>query len=172
MLKIIINKAMKNILLLSGLILISFSCKEKDEKNQNFFTYQGEIHLTPTAYYGVEADGIELTISSFNYDDSTNEYSGSGSGVDFVKIKSDNSGKLPIGTFHSFETWGDTLSAFIGIVLINVDTLYSGNYDELDIKSGTISISESDNGYLVNYEIIIENGEMIKGEYEGNVIRN
>lgn len=163
---------MKNLFLLVGLIILLFSCKEKEEKNQNFFTYKGEIYLTPTAYYGVEADGIELTISSFNYDNSTNEYSGSGSGVDFVKLHSDNSSELPIGTFHSFETWGDTISTFLGIVLINVDTLYSGNYDELDINSGTINISESANGYLINYEIVIENGEIIIEEYEGEVIRN
>lgn len=116
----------------------------QEENNRNFLTYKGEVHPTPNAYYG----------------------------VDFVKIHPDNSGKLPVGNFHSYENWGDTLSTFIGLVLINVDTLYSGNYDEMDISSGTISIAQSPGGYLISYEIVGENGETVIGEYEGAVIRN
>ena len=165
---------MKIILRLLAVVLLLSSCKEEreEEVNNNFFIYQGTKHYTPFAYYGIENDGIELNISSFNYNPSTGEYSGSGNGVDFIKLKSMVPGKFPIGTFQSYVNWGDTASRFLGIALMNVDALYSGNYKEWDLKSGSVTISEGPKGYIITYEVFIEDSVLIKGQYEGNVIKN
>jgi len=161
-------------LLLFSIFLLLISCKKEktEEPNLNYFLYENVERYTPNASYGVQNDGIELTISSFNYNYTTNEYSGSGNGIDFVKIKATYVDKLPVGNYQSFVNWGDTNSNFIGEVLLNVDTLFSGNYLELEIKSGNISISESPKGYLIKYEIILEDNHTIKGQYEGTVLKN
>ncbi len=41
-----------------------------------------------------------------------------------------------------------------------------------DINSGLISISESPKGYLITYEVFVEDTIQIKGTYEGSVIKN
>lgn len=163
---------MKIKLLFFGLLILVSACKEEKDDPQNYFTYQGKEYQTPKAYYGVESDGIELAIVSFNYDEASGEFSGPGSGVDFVKIKSATTNKLPVGTFQTPVTWGDTLSNFLGIALVDIDSLYSGNYTEKLLKSGTITISESSIGYLIKYEIVTDENEAIKGSYEGSVIKH
>lgn len=165
---------MKIKILSIGILLLLFACKKDKEStpniNNNYFTYQGKQYSTPKAYYGVEKDGIELTISTFIYN--SGEYSGSGNGVDFVKLKSNGSSSLPLGTFQSFINWGDTSSSFIGEILIDVDTLYSGNYPELKIKSGSVTISASSQGYSIMYDLVNEEGKNIKGQYYGAVLKN
>jgi hypothetical protein len=162
----------RNLLLLLGFIFLFTACRKENPGTQKSFTYKGTEYQTPNAYYGVENDGIELTISNFEYNPLTSEYSGSGSGLDFVKIKSATTSKLPVGTFRTPESWGDTLSAYLGIAVMNVDTLYSGNYVPRYFKSGMISIAESSKGYLITYEVITDENQAIKGSYEGAVIRN
>jgi len=161
------------------LLLIVFllaACEEKKDDdviiNANYFSYQGTKHYTPNAFYVVESNGIELVISSFIYDSSTGEYSGSGDGVDFVKLKSSYTNKLPVGTFQSYINWGDTASNFLGLMLMDVDKLYYGNYTEWEINSGFVSISESPKGYLITYEVFVDDTIQIKGTYEGSVIKN
>jgi hypothetical protein len=158
------------------ILILLFACKKDKEStptiNNNYFTYQGKQYSTPKAYYGVENDGIELTISSFIYNPGSGEYSGSGNGVDFIKLKSNGSSNLPLGTFQSFINWGDTTSSFIGEILIDVDTLYSGNYPELKMKSGSVTIAASSQGYSIRYDLVNEEGKNIKGQYDGAVLRN
>jgi len=77
-----------------------------------------------------------------------------------------------LDTFHSGNSsWGADYTNIFGGAVMDVDELFSGNYLLHDIASGIITIRESSKGYKIEYEVVTTDGDIIKGQYEGDVIK-
>ncbi|MEM8567575.1 MAG: hypothetical protein AAGF85_14030 [Bacteroidota bacterium] len=135
----------------------------------------GEVDYTTShGYY--ESYGSDDSGASVNYDihlmsvakESMHER------FDYVllDLNSDDSGEVAIGNYSYSDTENKNIESFTfnsASVLINYDAnSYSGDvYFAID---GKLEIGKNGEKYTLEYELLLENGKVVTGFYEGNLM--
>ncbi|MEM9299831.1 MAG: hypothetical protein AAF149_10915 [Bacteroidota bacterium] len=158
--------------ILSFLLTLSFSLYSSEPKN-NEFKFDEVAYGTGYGYF--ESYGLDRTGNSENYDvhlmsvpkeEMTNKF-------DYIllDLNSDNSGNVSTGVYKFLASDNKAIQNFTfnsASVLINYDVnTYSGDvYFAID---GTVEVKKKKDTYTLSYDLLLENGKVVTGNYEGSL---
>lgn len=166
--KIMLNKKIKCVLVLTFALIIIVSCKKDDDDKQNSFVVNETEFTTPNGYleiYLPEVDGGDFDIvltdgeyirdSLFYYNWNTLVY------FDF---KSPSTAELSSGEYV-FDTLWPPNSFDYGNVM-----MYGLSGVSFDITDGSVYIEKIGENYEISYNITIGSSTLVTGYYKGPLI--
>lgn len=164
------------LLALAMIGLLALSCNDDDDDNtpSNQFTYDGttyELSQGLLEEYGDNGNGsfdfdVTLLTSGINFNNTTGEATGEGSGV-YLDLNSPSEEGLVNGTY----TFGDERDAFI-MVDAEIVTDYdfeAGTGQIISVVDGTVELTEDEGVYSISFELTASNNETITGTYNGEL---
>lgn len=164
-------KALFYVSLFTG--ILAFHNKTRES---NTFDYKGNTFQIPHAY--LEAFGMHPDKRSYDYD----VHLGSTTRADFTKtpalnyiyfdLHSDNSDAISAGTYKFSESEDKERDPFTftgAEVLINYD-LSSKKGESLYATDGTIKVSQWKDKYVIEFQLKLDNNEIIEGVYKGKLM--
>lgn len=178
------------LLLLTGVFFVA--CEEEEEKDdeKNIITYDGLSYTMKDGVledYGSGSPHVENTHYNYNVviadaplklitgnDGETHWRFGDGStfGID-IELYSPGTNSFNTGTFNYLDWYDDGLTQadFDGKYFFADGSVFfiSGNTQSVYlVTSGTIKVSGSSLDYSIEFDLIINNGKAIKGNYSGS----
>jgi len=154
--------------------LLTLSCNNDDSKTKEQSNFLKIENAEYELVNGISEDysdypendvyNIDLTFLTSEFTVDGNDYSGNGRSIGF-EIFSSTPNKLPLGTYL-YNSTQNPLSFAAAFIYDNSN----GEDTEIEIISGTITITKSENNYYeLTFKCVDEMNKTITGRYFGNV---
>ncbi len=164
----------KTIFLLVFLLLLACNKDNGTGNGTNSFTYQGTtyelneglIWLT-NLWFKIElySPGVEMTAGIPGVEP---EYSGAVHFIYFGYMLPETSGEISEGEYTYSVSGIEPYTFTAGVIALDLDlTDYSGTIR--DITSGTVNVQKDGENWVIDFDVILNDGETFTGNYTGDI---